>query len=139
MVASPILPRLWQGADPTQDTIAAIRPDVLVLCAWECQHHMRDFGRVHVIRAPMDDCAEVPIQTAKNAAAAVIRAYRQGKRILVCCHQGLNRSGLVVALALRVLLRVSGRRATIHVQLQREGALFNNAFVDWLATLPAPK
>lgn len=86
----------------------------------------------------MDDCAEVPVQTAKEAAAKVIRAYRQGKRVLVCCHQGLNRSGLVVALAVRVLKRISGRRATILIQLQRERALFNTAFADWLATLPRP-
>jgi len=66
----------------------------------------------------------------------VARLVEDGKRVLVHCTQGLNRSGLVVACALTYL----GHEPADAIDLVRRkrgvddgfGALGNEAFVDWL-------
>ena len=137
MDANQILPRLWQGADPPGGPLLRrMGVQVLVLCARECQHHPRFFPGVRVIHAPMDDSRDVPLDVAIPTAKAVAKLHRQGKRILVCCYMGINRSGLVNALVVHLLTGMSGRRALHHVQGRRLGALRNDAFSAYLATLP---
>jgi len=138
--ADRIIPRLWQGSDPPRGTrLREAGVDVLVLCARENQHMVHEFPGVQVIHAPMDDDVHVPVEEAMAAAAAAARAYRRGKRVMVCCHMGWNRSGLVTALALWMLDgRMSGRAAVAHVQACRDSALSNRSFVAFLSSL-APR
>jgi protein-tyrosine phosphatase len=69
----------------------------------------------------------------------VVTAVRDGKRVLVACAGGRNRSGLVVALAVRDLLPCSGTEAMELVQSRRESALNNVAFAQHLASLARPE
>lgn len=82
--------------------------------------------------APFDDgpVDDDTVLTAKLSASQVARAVSKGKRVLVTCMGGLNRSGLVVGLALRSL----GYDADAAIRLVREArgpfALSNEHFVE---------
>lgn len=84
--------------------LAAARIDDLFLCAMEWQRSPRFFPHVAVHYAPLDD-ADRPLDPAEeraalDAGANVVRLLRSGRRVLVTCSEGRNRSGLVVAIAL---------------------------------------
>jgi protein-tyrosine phosphatase len=68
----------------------------------------------------------------------VVTAVREGKRVLVACAGGRNRSGLIVALAVREILGCSGYEALQLVQSRRENALNNVTFAEHLTSLRAP-
>jgi protein-tyrosine phosphatase len=102
----------------------------------ECQHPEEAFPGVRVVYAPMDDSAYVPKLFASRVAILVAREVRAYRRVLVCCHAGLNRSGLVCALSVRCLTGWPGARCLSHVQERRSGALCNTAFAQWLIELP---
>lgn len=131
-----IITRLWQGSDPPKGSeLAARGVDILVLCALELQHDPSFFPEVRVLRAPMDDTPIVPIEIATRTAQQIASLHAGGARILVCCAQGRNRSGLVSALTLWYLTGKSGRRCAEHVVSHRENALTNRAFRKYLEQL----
>ena len=68
----------------------------------------------------------------------VVTAVTRGRRVLVACAGGRNRSGLVLGLALRELLACSGAEALCLVRSRREDALTNATFAQHLAALPPP-
>jgi protein-tyrosine phosphatase len=132
--AHQVAPRLWQGSNPPEGgSLLRAGVDLLVLCAIE--HQGGDYPGVDVYRAPMDDSRQGPARAADRAAAEVARYLREGRTVLVACHEGRNRSGLVCALALRKMGRGSGRRCADQVRWHRPGALTNRAFYDWLSSL----
>ena len=136
--ADRIAPRLWQGSDPPGGPyLRDLKVDTLVLCARELQHDPREFPGVKVIHAPMDDASIVPVRIAMDAAAAAARAHKRGKRVLVCCAAGLNRSGLVMALTIWMRSgELSGRECVEQVRAHRDAALNNPRFVEYVASLP---
>lgn len=96
--------------------------EVIVLAAWEYQPEMPGFKVMHV---PLDDEFETPVteedRTRIQAAArAVARHIRAGRRVLVTCHQGRNRSGVIAGLAL-VQLGVTGLEAANRIRHLRDG------------------
>lgn len=134
--ADRIAPRLWQGArPPTGPTLAQRGFDVLVLCAFY-QPPAEEFPGVRVARAPMHDAYAIP-DVAFAAAKLVAAHLAAGHRVLVTCEQGLNRSGLVSALALWYATGRSGVDCLWQVQAARPGALFNKVFAVTLFRLPA--
>lgn len=134
---------LWQGAVPTPGNI--IRDagfHLLVLCASEYQLPAEDFPGVEVIHAPNEDDDSRPptreeLKIAVQAAERVVEALQAGKKVLVTCWAGRNRSGLVSALALRKHLGLSGLKVITLVQMCRPRALTNTQFEECLARLPA--
>jgi protein-tyrosine phosphatase len=107
--------------------------DVLVLCAMEHQPTSRCFPGVQVVHAPFDDSSFLStseIRIAQKASIVVANAVRKGKRVVVTCWLGRNRSGLVTALAL-VRLGASPDAAIDAVRMARgPEALSNPTFVD---------
>ena len=87
------------------------------------------------VHFPMEDDDRVAAMT-REVGRFVARLVEDGKRVLVHCTQGHNRSGLVVACALTYL----GHKPADAIDLVRRkrgvddgfGALGNEAFVDWL-------
>lgn len=69
---------------------------------------------------------------------AVVRLILLGHKVLVHCHMGKSRSGLVNALVAMKILGINGREAVELVRRQRPGALGNAVFVRHLESLPAP-
>lgn len=132
---------LWQGGKPEVSAdMAAPIFDVVVLCADEIQKPEWGQGlpRFLIVRAPLDDCD--PIRqgdqvVAIRAAEIVIDQLRAGKKVLVTCHQGRNRSGWVTAMALVGYYKMPVDKAVKLIQSKRFWALSNRAFVRFLLSI----
>jgi len=133
---------LYQGSAPTPGLDVALRGfTVLVLCAEEFQPPAFWYPRVQVIHAPNDDRFELPTREELAGAIAAARqvsvALKAGQKVLVTCRMGINRSGLVSALALHMTYGMSGREAIRLVKQKRKPrALTNPGFVEVLSRLP---
>lgn len=129
-----VFARLWQGAAP--NLLERYQEfQTIVLCAKEVQPMLGRFqGRV--LRAPFDDTlSPTPreIATAMDAARKVAERLCAGERVLVTCHMGLNRSGLVAGLALRLGTWMSPEEILYYMRKARgPNALSNPAFVHIL-------
>lgn len=100
---SQVAGRLWVGAFPPVGFNWSKYTDVIVLCAQELQPVSQMYRGVSVLRAPLRDTADMTVaehRSAMRAAYLVRKKLDLGKRVLVTCHMGLNRSGLVAALTM---------------------------------------
>lgn len=116
------------SAPPHGDALRRHGFHILVLCALEYQPEAAAFPGVDVARIHLDD-AELhgpDFERALHLSTRLSRALRVGKKILVTCAQGRNRSGLVTALTLADASGCGGRVAT-HVVKQRRRAPFGQA------------
>jgi protein-tyrosine phosphatase len=111
---------------------------VLVLCAKELQPSASAYPGILVLHAPNDDRHvehEPPthqeIEIALRASCEVRRLLSLGKRVLVTCAQGRNRSGLVSGLVL-VTNGLSADEAVSLIRSKRRNALSNTHFVRCL-------
>lgn len=127
--ATPVAPRLWIGSKPPFDRDLT-NVDALVLCAAEIQPERMAFHG-EVVRCPIpDDVLEPPqlrlvLQTAVSTAKAIVA----GRRVLVTCQQGRNRSAFVVAFALHQLTTMSGEQIIAHIRKHRgDTCLYNPWF-----------
>lgn len=128
--ATPISPRLWIGSAPPFDRdLPSV--DVLVLCAAEVQpEHLAFHGEV--IRCAIPDAPLDPsqLELVLKTSVTVARAIIEGKRVLVTCAKGRNRSALVVAFSLHQLTTMSGLEIVAHIRrLRGTTALRNRWFV----------
>lgn len=124
--------------------------DLIVLAAKEAQPGReeivwikRQAPSLSMILVPMvdtEDESELPENARKAAGVAKVVAarLREGKRVLVTCAAGLNRSGFISALALMERRGISGKEAVERVQKARSGALSNATFARYIANLPTP-
>lgn len=160
---SEISPDHWQGGFPLDgDKLHRAGFDTLVLCASELQpcpvgsvtHRTAcavagevvdfEFPGVEVVMAPMEDVdaegqpTAEEVALAREAAARTLIALSHGRRVLVSCQAGRNRSGLVSALILVERYGLSGRTAAEVVRLRRKCALTNDAFSAYLNGVRAP-
>lgn len=127
--------RLYQGsAPPFGGALANAGIHTLVLCAEEFQPPADLYPGVHVIRCPIDDATDFRrdhLELARDTADIVRAHLRSGRRVLVTCRQGRNRSGLVNGLAL-ARGGVSPARAIMSIRVARAPrwqALTNRTFV----------
>jgi protein-tyrosine phosphatase len=137
--ASRIGPKLYQGSlPPTGSRLRTAGFDVLVLCAKEFQPAAFHFPGVEVVHCPLWDgeASMSELVAAREGARRAAEAHRQGRRVLVTCRQGRNRSGLVVAMTIRMLTGASGKRIVHHIRKRRSLALTNTAFARALGALP---
>ncbi len=138
-----ILPRLWQGSLPeTGDAVARAGFHVLVLASEQHQLAADLFPGVQVLHCPLFDGLEPP--TAGELAIAETCAYRMaehhahGASLLTTCAMGWNRSGLLNAMAGRLITRGTGLAMRRHVQAARPNALNNAHFRAYLDALGEP-
>lgn len=101
---------LYIGAEPpTGSGLYAEGFDVLVLCAEEFQPPASQFPGLTVIHIPFDDSmtrmGRAQIQRLQIVARQVAEEWSAGRRVLVTCHMGINRSALMSAL---ILSRITG-------------------------------
>jgi protein-tyrosine phosphatase len=116
---------------------------VLVFCAMEIQPYMPPHiaQGLHVLYVPLNDSMAQPMtddewRAAQKAGHEVARLTAGGARALTTCAMGLNRSGVVNALALHYRFGVSGKDAISRVRAARgANALHNPSFVMRLAQL----
>lgn len=135
-----ILPRLWQGSAPDLGSqVARAGFQALVLAADEYQPPARAFPGVAVMHAPLDDHYD-PLtaeEWERIISAARFAAYNVslGRRTLITCQAGLNRSGIITALTVCFLTGTSGEDAVRLIQRRRPDALCNSNFVDHIETV----
>ncbi|MFJ8621759.1 protein phosphatase [Kitasatospora sp. NPDC093550] len=136
-----IVPGLWMGGHYFTPSGGEREPAVvrgefdLVVSLYTRPGHGPGPGVEHVVReVPDDPLSPGQLLAVQEAAELTAAAVRRGRRTLVRCHSGYNRSGLVVAQALVGLGRDTGEA----VRLVREGrspwALNNPVFVEYLNT-----
>lgn len=128
---------LWVGSVPTDPAAVAKKFDALVLAAEEFQDVFpaHKYPGIKLILAPLDDAKpthEEKIRALK-AALEVYDLNKKGKKVLVTCAKGVNRSALIAALAL-VLAGSTAQQAISKIRKARKpvsGAtpLFNQHFV----------
>ncbi|MFC4054797.1 hypothetical protein ACFOY4_34355 [Actinomadura syzygii] len=136
-----IVPGLWMGghhyADSSGGRVPAVVTDEfdLVISLYlreghgpsgDVEHHFTDL--------PDGPLTADQIEAVCALAATVVDALRDGRRVLVRCHSGYNRSGLVVAQSL-VSMGYPADDAVFLVRYRRsKWALNNGLFVDYLTT-----
>lgn len=142
--ANEIAPNLWQGSCPPEGpTLRSQAFDVLVLCAEEYQPPTETFFGVRVIHVPFDDDFEEPpseptLQRIFRTAWFLTSELRKGRKVLVTCWAGHNRSGFVVGMTLHHLLGMTGQQAIQTIQRRRKGALSNPIFRELLRMVDGP-
>lgn len=115
MEAHAITSTLWIGSYPGPSVTLRHSFDVIVLCALERQALDTD---IDVIRIPFDDAPRMPpelLQRILPVAAHISGLRGAGKRVLVTCQAGVNRSSFVAALS----LMMSGAPAQDAIRLIR--------------------
>lgn len=134
---SEVIEGLWQGSKSAVDLevapLAALTAnfDVAIFCADAFQPDPGIYGPVRCVLAPFEDHELLTApewEQVERAARVVIDAHRAGASVLVTCHAGLNRSGLVVGLAMLELVGWSPEKVIAWIQHRRRGALGNGAF-----------
>jgi hypothetical protein len=139
---SEILPDLWMGGTADNDVTSlgtnepAITPadfdTVVTLYAWAGPVDWY----VKEVRLGFFDHSEVDLDEhdLAHAVRAAYRDWKRGKRVLVRCQAGWNRSGLIMAL----VLMLDGQSPDEAIDLLRTRrspfALCNSDFVSWLHT-----
>jgi len=136
-----VVPGLWMGGHYWTDARGELQPAVaggefdLVVSLFTRSGHGPAPGVEHLVaEIPDGPLTSAQIEAVQRLARTVAGAVRDGRRTLVRCHSGDNRSGLVVAQA----LVDRGHEVTAAVALVRERrspwALNNGTFVEYLTT-----
>jgi hypothetical protein len=135
-----VLPRLWQSGLPEDWSDLRHRYDVVVdLADPGPGPSADDLGDVTWVKVPLEDGDCLPDRLVLEQLTALVSAMvRDGRRVLVHCTYGKNRSGLLMALIVRELLGCDGRTALARVRAVRHRAVNNDVFADWVSALPAP-
>jgi len=141
-----ILPNLFQGGTDDDDTIwerkrvePRITKDLFDTVITAYQYANPADWLVKEIRYPFYDAPNMKGVDFKDLFQVVRVAHedwKAGKKVLIRCQAGLNRSGLVMAL---VLMRegYSAEEAICLIRDKRsKNALFNSTFEKWLLSLP---
>lgn len=138
---SEVAPRLWMGGhfwvdDVSQNHPAAVAAEFdLVISLIDLAGHGPDPGVEHLVAAIPDDAlTAAQILAVQNLATAGAQAMREGRKVLVRCRQGYNRSGLVVAQILVELGHETGAAIDLIRKNRSIWALNNEFFVQYLAT-----
>jgi protein-tyrosine phosphatase len=126
---------LWQGAQPPEgEELGRAGFSLLVLCASEYQPPAEAFPGVEVLHVPLEDASGLGsdielLRLVRPVVLRTIMAVRSGRKALVTCHAGLNRSGLVTGLALRGLTGMPGAAVVYRLKRLRSlWALSNSQF-----------
>lgn len=93
-------------------------------------------GRAHVAWN-IEDGPVPDERTLRTLSWAVADWVEGGRRVLVHCGAGINRSGLLTALVVRLLTGQSGQAAAEHVRQRCPDALVSREFSGYLNGLPA--
>lgn len=144
--ANKIFGNIYQGPrPPTGDHLEKAGIHTVVLCAKEVIQGLEatgaNFGSVQVIKAPSIDADDAPppehwIRGWHAAAKRAAELSQAGHRVLITCQAGLNRSGVVSALAIHYITGWPGGKCAKIVQMSRPGSLFNAKFLEYLNGIP---
>jgi protein-tyrosine phosphatase len=87
---------------------------------------------------PIEDAAVLPdVHILDVLTDTVARLIALGHKVLVHCHRGKSRSGLINAIVVMKMLKLDGNAAIDIIRQGRPGALGNQTFVEYLQGLRA--
>lgn len=129
---------LYQGAIPLYGTaLFHAGFNVVVLCAEEHQPLRSEFENIEVIHAPMMDLGDVlfskDAKRAESVSDMVVGELKNGKRVLVTCISGDNRSSLITGLVLSKMLGIRGKDILVAIRNSKRHALSNIGFARYLS------
>lgn len=132
--ASRIVEGLYQGSMPPVGLwVRQAGFDTLVLSAKEYQPSTSSFPGVCVVHVPLDDAkpSAAEKRSIELAGRLVASEVARGRRVLVTCAAGKNRSGIITAVAMRHLYPGATRTEIVdRIRARRRiGALSNPWFV----------
>jgi hypothetical protein len=136
-----IATRLWMGGHFYRDRAGARQPatvgaefDLVISLYQHDGHGPSPHIEQHYVETPDGPLSPDQIESICQVANRVTKAVSDGRRVLVRCHSGYNRSGLVVAQAL-INMGYSTEDAIFLIRYRRsKWALNNPLFVDYLNT-----
>jgi hypothetical protein len=136
MNANEVVPGLWVGSMPFQQDVEFLNSfDMVVFAADSNQPAaIRGFRKI-AVRCGIEDAKITEREKKKVLSCAKMVAVRlfNGQRVLVTCISGWNRSGLVAALALKLVTRHSTEEIIELIRAARgSDALGNRSFVGFL-------
>ena len=136
-----VLPGLWWSGLPDDWVQVRSQVDAVIdLADPGPGPSAEELGELTYVKAPLEDGETLPDQVLlDHLTSLVVDLMRDGRRVLVHCTFGKNRSGLVMALVVREVLGCDGPTALARVREVRENAVNNDAFNDWVSALPAPR
>ncbi len=122
------------SAPPTGAMLFHAAFDVVLLCAEEYQP--KHFPGVEVEHYPLPDFElnEAIIRRSVIAAKSALFHIQRGKRVLITCLAGHDRSASVAALVLHLLKGWSGKKCIKHIQAKRPKTL-EGVQALWLARI----
>lgn len=133
--ASQVIPRLWQGGKPAPGIYSF---DVIVLVDDTYQPPATSFPGAEVVRVPLNDyraATSAELESARQAALGLAQAYRAGQAILVTCGAGLNRSGLVTGLTMKMLGYSDAQLVQLIRAARGDRAIRNSGFLHYITTI----
>lgn len=138
--ANEILPNLWIGSEPYLPAEVYKDFDTIVFSAKgiDVRPYFKKFSDKKILQTALEDRLYLPEGTfikAEQMAYWVADEVFAGRKVLVTCAAGLNRSGLITALALRLITGKSGVECVKEVQEKRFGALNNETFAKYVSML----
>lgn len=134
---------LWVGSAPEDPEAVSKHFDVLVLASNLHQNIFpaKKYPKVTLIKAPMrdDEPSTEESAIALKAGLEVYEHNKAGKRVLVTCQAGVNRSALIAAIAM-VLSGLSADDAITRIRAARKPEsgcmpLFNQHFCELIRTV----
>ncbi len=137
--------RLWQAGSPLDwARITHNSIDVIVDVNGDGDRRLEPTGwfraeSIVYLFWPLTDGRLPDADTLELVTTFVADLLERGKRVLVQCSQGVNRSALVSALVARRIEGLTGPEAVARVLAARPSALSNPTFRTYLESLPAPE
>lgn len=137
MDATRILPRLYLGSAPSPPELCRGNFDAVVLCARDYQPSIEC---ARVVRCPLDDdytrmLGRREWNRVSSVAVDICSELAAGRKVLVTCVAGLNRSALVCGVALYLHTGRPGAALVAELRRRRPGSLANPRFVEALLQL----
>jgi protein-tyrosine phosphatase len=139
---SPIIPdKLWMSGDlQSPDALERLKgkiDTILNLSQYDDPDEIQRYAPEY-LHWGFDDEGLPDLEQLWRTVTWVCGAIRAGRHVLVHCDAGLNRSGLVCALVIRVLQGFGGAHAVEFIRACRDPyALCNDAFVAYIESAEA--
>lgn len=136
---SEVLPNLWQGGTDDQDVFTQYDKPAITKASFDSVYTFYSFANpvdwfVKEVRLGFYDNDELTIQPSQlyELAEQAHKEWKQGKRVLIRCQAGLNRSGLLTALVLIKDGFAPSQAISLMRETRSEYVLMNPFFEEWL-------
>jgi protein-tyrosine phosphatase len=142
MNANEIIPGLWQGDQGCGLEAAQEGFDMVVNLTASTDNLAALYPGLLYIGWPIDDGPLPSIYIIRTIAEAIGFLYTEVReeptpwRIMIHCGAGINRAGLIMGATLKFLFpEKTGQEVIEMIRSKRPGALSNQAFAGWIASL----